>query len=99
MLSTGKLKKTNEDITFILQQQWFYKFLDGCTDETIRGTNLAEFIAFNGEKIEMNFLPRRNVVPTKRKFFLISPSHNLLITVIRLLILGYYRLERTLTWE
>lgn len=64
-----KTKKVNEDITFILQQQWFYKFLDGCIDETIKGTNLAEFISFQGEKIEMGFLPRRNIVPTRKKIF------------------------------
>ncbi|AZA90930.1 Mu-like prophage protein gp29 [Chryseobacterium nakagawai] len=64
-----KTKKVNEDITFILQQQWFYRFLDGCIDETIRGTNLAEFISFQDEKIVMNFLPRRNIVPTRKKIF------------------------------
>ncbi|MEG0927248.1 phage portal protein family protein [Chryseobacterium sp.] len=64
-----KTKKVNEDITFILQQQWFYKFLDGCIDETIRGTNLAEFLSFQAEKIDMKFLPRRNVVPTRKKIF------------------------------
>ncbi|RKE81999.1 DUF935 family protein [Chryseobacterium sp. AG363] len=64
-----KTKKVNEEITFILQQQWFYKFLDGSIDETIRGTNVAEFLSFQAEKIEMNFLPRRNVVPTRKKIF------------------------------
>lgn len=64
-----KTKKTNEELTFILQQQWFYKFLDGTIDETIRGTILSEFISFQGEKIEMNFIPRRNVVPTRKQIF------------------------------
>ncbi|AZB17587.1 DUF935 family protein [Chryseobacterium indologenes] len=64
-----KTKKVNEEITFILQQQWFYKFLDGTIDETIRGTNVAEFLSFQGEKIELNFIPRRNVVPTRKKIF------------------------------
>ncbi|AKK73786.1 hypothetical protein OK18_15285 [Chryseobacterium gallinarum] len=64
-----KTKKVNEEITFILQQQWFYKFLDGTIDETIKGTNLAEFLSFQAEKIELNFIPRRNVVPTRKKIF------------------------------
>ncbi|MGG7468691.1 phage portal protein family protein [Chryseobacterium arthrosphaerae] len=64
-----KTKKVNEEITFILQQQWFYKFLDGSIDETVRGTNLAEFLSFQAEKIEMNFIPRRNVVPTRKQIF------------------------------
>ncbi len=64
-----KTKKVNEEITFILQQQWFYEFLDGTIDETIRGTNVAEFLSFQGEKIELNFIPRRNVVPTRKKIF------------------------------
>ncbi|ROH98293.1 DUF935 family protein [Chryseobacterium sp. G0240] len=64
-----KTKKVNEEITFILQQQWFYKFLDGSIDKKIRGTNLAEFLSFQAEKIELNFIPRRNVVPTRKKIF------------------------------
>lgn len=64
-----KTKKGNEELTFILQQQWFYKFLDGSIDETVRGTNVAEFLSFQGEKIEMNFIPRRNVVPTRKQIF------------------------------
>lgn len=64
-----KTKKVNEEITFILQQQWFYKFLDGTIDETIKGTLLTEFLSFQGEKIEMKFIPRRNVVPTKKQIF------------------------------
>lgn len=64
-----KTKKVNEEITFILQQQWFYKFLDGSIDETVRGTNLAEFLSFQAEKIEIKFIPRRNVVPTRKQIF------------------------------
>lgn len=64
-----KTKKANDDMTFILQQKWFYQFLDGCIDEEIRGTKLAEFLSFTGEKIEMKFIPRRNVVPTRKKIF------------------------------
>lgn len=61
---------TNEDLTFILQQQWFHKFLDkGCLDHIILGTTVPEFQAFNNEKIELDIIPRRNVVPTKGKIY------------------------------
>jgi SPP1 gp7 family putative phage head morphogenesis protein len=62
-----KTKKVNEEISFVLQQQWFYKFLDGAMDETIKGTNLAEFTYFQGPNIGINFIPRRNIVPTRKK--------------------------------
>ncbi|WP_312083610.1 phage portal protein family protein [Epilithonimonas hominis] len=65
-----KTGDVNEDLTFILQQQWFHKFLDqGCLDHIILGTTVPEFQSFNNEKIEMSIIPRRNVVPTKGRIY------------------------------
>ena len=64
-----KTKKTNEELTFILQQQWFYKFLDQATNKTLFGTTLIEFLEFNQEQIKHRLIPRRNVVPTQQRIF------------------------------
>ncbi|CAA0158893.1 phage portal protein family protein [Tenacibaculum maritimum] len=62
-----KTKKTNEDLTFILQQQWFYKFLEQGTNKLLFGTGLIEFLEFNQEMIEHRLIPRRNVISTQLK--------------------------------
>ncbi|SHK69591.1 phage portal protein family protein [Epilithonimonas mollis] len=59
----------NEDLNFIFQQQWFYKLLDNALDVILRGPAVIEFLGFNNEKIEINPIPRRNVVPTRGKIF------------------------------
>ncbi len=64
-----KTKKTNEELTFIFQQQWFYKFLDQATNKTLFGTTLIEFHEFNQEQIEHRLIPRRNVVSTQQRIF------------------------------
>lgn len=64
-----KTGEENQDLSFIFQQQWFFNFIDQCLEAILRGTALMEFQSFQGEKIEMNLLPRRNIVPTRGKIF------------------------------
>lgn len=64
-----KTGETNEELTFIFQQQWFYEFLDYALDSILYGTSLVEFINFNAEKIQINLIPRRNVVPQKHRIY------------------------------
>lgn len=64
-----KTSDENVELGFILQQQWFYKFLSSALDSTLRGAALVEFLSFQNEKIEINPLPRRNVIPTRGKIY------------------------------
>lgn len=64
--STGDI---NEELTYICRQQWFYQFLDHALDSILYGNSLVEFLSFNGEKIQINLIPRRNVVPQKRRIY------------------------------
>lgn len=64
-----KTSVENEEVTFILQQQWFYKFLDLCLESILRGATITEFKSFENEKIDIGLIPRRNVVPTRGKIF------------------------------
>lgn len=59
----------NEDLTFILRQQWFYDFLDYALDSILYGTSIVEFSVFNGEKININLIPRRNTAPAKKRIY------------------------------
>lgn len=59
----------NADLTFILRQQWFYKFLAHCLDSVLQGTAIIEFKEFLNEKIDIGLIPRRNVVSTRGKIF------------------------------
>ncbi|WP_139422989.1 phage portal protein family protein [Chryseobacterium mulctrae] len=64
-----KTSVENEEVGFILQQQWFYEFLDLCLDSILRGATVTEFRSFENEKIDIGLIPRRNVVPTRGKIF------------------------------
>lgn len=55
--------ETDENGTFIFRQQWFYEFLGYVMDSLLFGTTLAEFTAFEGEKIRVGILPRRHIIP------------------------------------
>ncbi len=68
-ITNRKTGETNEDLTFVFQQQWFYEFLDYALDSILYGTSLVEFTNFNAEKIQINLIPRRNVVPQKKRIY------------------------------
>lgn len=55
----------NEDLMYILQQQWFFEFIEYCLDAILFGASVVEFTEFENEKIKINLIPRRNVVPSK----------------------------------
>ncbi|CAA0144760.1 conserved hypothetical protein [Tenacibaculum maritimum] len=57
----------NEELTFVFQQQWFYKFLNHALDSVLFGTSLVEFIEFQNERISHHLIPRRNVITTQKK--------------------------------
>ncbi len=59
----------NQELSFLFQQQWFYKFIDLCLDKIFRGCSLVEFQSFENEKILLSLIPRRNVAPTKGKIY------------------------------
>ncbi|MFL0063450.1 DUF935 family protein [Tenacibaculum maritimum] len=57
----------NEELSFVFQQQWFYKFLNYALDSILFGTSLIEFIEFQNENIKHHLIPRRNVVTPENK--------------------------------
>lgn len=59
----------NEELTFLIQQQWFYEFLNICLETILRGVSVIEFTEFAGERIKFNLIPRRNTAPTQNKIF------------------------------
>ena len=64
-----KTGKINEALSFTVQQQWFYQFLDTALDSVLFGASIVEFTGFNGDKISLNDLPRRNVVTTQKRIY------------------------------
>ena len=64
-----KTGEINEDLTFIIRQQWFYKFLEHALDSIIDGTSIVEFVGFNADKININLIPRRNTAPAKHRIY------------------------------
>ena len=64
-----KTGEDNEELTFLLQKQWFYEFLEICLDTILLGHSVIDFHDFNGEQIEFKLIPRRNIAPTKGKIF------------------------------
>lgn len=64
-----KTGEINEELTFILRQQWFYEFLDHALDSILYGTSIIEFTDFNAEKIALNLIPRRNTAPAKKRIY------------------------------
>lgn len=59
----------NEELTFTLRQQWFYEFLDHALESILYGTSIIEFTGFNGDKIDINLIPRRNAAPAKKRIY------------------------------
>jgi hypothetical protein len=74
-LSTGfqvRNKKTgliNEQATELLQQKWFYKFLNTHLDAIIFGTRIIEFLEFNDNHIKIAVVPPRNTVPVEKRIY------------------------------
>lgn len=62
-----KTAEIDEESTFLLQQQWFYEFLSLCLDSLLFGVTLVQFRYFENEKISINLIPRRNVIPAMGK--------------------------------
>ncbi len=59
----------NQELTFTLRQQWFYELLDHALDSILYGTSVIEFTGFNGDKIGINLIPRRNTAPAKKRIY------------------------------
>lgn len=74
-LSTGfqvRNKKTgviNEMATELLQQKWFYKYLNVQLDAILYGTRIIEFLEFKGNHIKFSVLPPRNTVPSQKRIY------------------------------
>ena len=64
-----KSGEINEELTFILRQQWFYEFLEHSLDSILYGASVVEFVGFNAEKIKINLIPRRNTAPAKHRIY------------------------------
>lgn len=64
-----KSGEINEELSFTLQQQWFYEFLEHALDSILYGTSVVEFIDFNAEKIKIGLIPRRNTAPAKSRIY------------------------------
>lgn len=64
-----KTGEENEELTFLVQQQWFYEFLEICLDTILFGPVVINFLEFENERVKFNLIPRRNVAPTKGKIF------------------------------
>lgn len=64
-----KTGEINEVLTFTIQQQWFYEFLEHALDSILYGTSIVEFVGFNAEKININLIPRRNTAPAKNRIY------------------------------
>ena len=65
-------KKTgdiNEEATELLNQKWFYRYLNLQLDAIIYGVRLVEFLEFDGKKIKMSVLPSRNMVPSQKRIY------------------------------
>lgn len=65
-------KKTgdiNEEATELLNQKWFYRYLNLELDSIIYGLRLIEFSEFNGHKIKFSVLPSRNTVPSLKRIY------------------------------
>lgn len=64
-----KSGEINEELSFTLQQQWFYEFLEHALDSILYGTSVVEFVDFNAEKIKIGLIPRRNTAPAKSRIY------------------------------
>ena len=64
-----KTGEINEEATELLNQKWFYRYLNLQLDAIIYGVRLVEFLAFDGKKIKMSVLPSRNMVPSQKRIY------------------------------
>ncbi|MGR3790682.1 phage portal protein family protein [Flavobacterium sp. TN-1] len=64
-----KTGKTNEELTSLINNQWFYEFLEITLDKIIFGHTLVEFKEFSGDKVNLSVIPRRNVVPAFKRIY------------------------------
>lgn len=62
--STGEV---NEELTFNLQQQWFFKFLSWAWDSILVGTSIIEFQNFNKHAVTNVLIPRRHTIPNLQR--------------------------------
>ena len=66
-------KKTGEvdpEKTQFFNKKWFYDFLENCLDVKFYGHSLIEFLSFDGDKIQITLIPRRNVIATTQEVVL-----------------------------
>ncbi len=61
--------ETNEEATNFFNNKWFYVFLSNALDAIFEGPTVIEFLEFNGNKVELKVIPRRNVVPELKAVF------------------------------
>ncbi|QHJ72944.1 hypothetical protein [Flavobacterium phage fF4] len=64
-----KTGKVNEELTGLINNQWFYEFLEMTLDKIIFGHTLVEFKEFSGDKVKLSVIPRRNVVPAFKRIY------------------------------
>lgn len=64
-----KTEQINVQATELLQQKWFYDYLETHLDAVILGTRLIEFFAFNGTAISFATIPPRNTVPVLKRIY------------------------------
>ncbi|PID88599.1 MAG: hypothetical protein CSB03_00540 [Bacteroidia bacterium] len=62
-----KTGEVNEELTFILQQQWFFHFIGWAWDSILFGTSLIEFQSFDRHLIKPVLIPRRHTIPSQYK--------------------------------
>lgn len=62
-----KTGEVNEELTFILQQQWFFHFIGWAWDSILFGTSLVEFQSFDRHLINPVLIPRRHTIPRQHK--------------------------------
>lgn len=64
-----KTGKVNEELTGLINNQWFYELLEITLDKIIFGHTLVEFKEFSGDKVKLSVIPRRNVVPPFKRIY------------------------------
>lgn len=55
--------KENDEIGFIINQQWFFDFIEICLDSILMGASVIEFHSFQNERIKFRLIPRQHVIP------------------------------------
>lgn len=70
-----KSNKLDEKLTSILNDEWFYNFINMCMDSILYGNSLIEITSYNGE-ILSDLIPRENVIPEVQKIKTNSYSYD-----------------------